>query len=307
MKGVLHILTGPTAVGKSALALAWARAHGAEILSCDALQVYRGMDIGTAKPAPFERAQTPHHGIDLCEPEDSFSVKAFSRYAQDTVRDVFARGKPLLVTGGSGFYLKSFYASVADDVGVSPEILAQVRAWESSGGAPLLEGELRRRNPQGLGDLDVRNPRRLASALGRCMASGKTLSQMRAEFEAMPCPFDAYPRKTLLLERSPESLKSRVKTRVETMMGAGLLDEVRALAPRLAKNPTAASAIGYRETLAWLAAENPPPLQSLADEIARDTCGLLRKQRTWFRHQIRPDKILNLDGNAPEVGSLFDF
>jgi len=139
MKGVLHILTGPTAVGKSAIALAWARRHGAEILSCDALQVYRGMDIGTAKPTSAECAEVPHHGIDVCAPDAPFSVKAFAHYALETVREVFSRGKPLLVTGGSGFYLKAFYASVADDVAVPPEILAQVRAWEAQGGAGLLE------------------------------------------------------------------------------------------------------------------------------------------------------------------------
>lgn len=307
MKGVLHILTGPTAVGKSALALAWAQAHGAEILSCDALQVYRGMDVGTAKPTRAERAAVVHHGLDLCDPEAPFSVKAFARYALDTAREVLARGKPLLITGGSGFYLKSFYANPADEVCVPAEIIAQVRAWESQGGAALLESELRRRNPDGLGDLDVRNPRRLASALGRCMASGKTLARMRAEFAALPCPFDAFARKTVLLERSPDVLKRRVKERVDSMMAAGLLDEARRLAPQLRKNPAAASAIGYREPLAWLALENPPPLERLADEIARDTCALLRKQRTWFRHQIKPDRVVNLDAEPPPAEALFDF
>ena len=306
-KPTLHILTGPTAVGKTALALEWAQIHGAEILSCDAFQVYRGMDIGTAKPSIEERRGIAHHCLDIRDPEMAFSVKEFSDAALEAARQTFARGKKLLVVGGSGFYLKSFFAPVADAVAVPPQIVREIRALETGKGLAGLVEALRALNPEGLHDVDLHNPRRVVSALGRCMASGKTLAQLREAFAHMRCPFDDFERKTVLLTRSSESLRARAQARVKAMLAAGLVEEVRRLALRIVHNPSAASAIGYRETLAWLSQENPPALDSLEAQITQNTWKLLRKQRTWFRHQLVPDRTVDLDVCEVDAAHLFDF
>ena len=126
MKPLLHVLTGPTAVGKTEWALRWAEARGAEIVSCDSLLFYRGMDIGTAKPTAAERARVPHHLIDLCGVTERMDITAYVAAARRAVTEIAARGRAVLVTGGSGFYLKSFFAPVADEVAVSAELRAEV-------------------------------------------------------------------------------------------------------------------------------------------------------------------------------------
>src|SRR3954468_7890232 len=124
MERMLHVLTGPTAVGKTEWALRWAEQNGAEIVSCDSLLFYRGMDIGTAKPSPAERARVPHHLIDICGVNERMDVAQYVGLARRAILDITQRGRAILVTGGSGFYLKAFFAPVADDINV-PAALRQ--------------------------------------------------------------------------------------------------------------------------------------------------------------------------------------
>src|SRR5258706_990799 len=169
-KPVLHVLTGPTAVGKTEWALRWAEKNGAEIVSCDSLLFYRGMDLGTAKPTAAERARVPHHLIDICEVTAPMNVTDYVTRARQAVEQISGRGRAVLVTGGSGVYLKSFFAPAADEVVVSETLRATVRALPLAAGVE----RLRELNPAGLGGLDVANPRRVTRALERCLASGKT-------------------------------------------------------------------------------------------------------------------------------------
>ncbi|MGA2052226.1 MAG: tRNA (adenosine(37)-N6)-dimethylallyltransferase MiaA [Opitutales bacterium] len=294
MCATLYLLTGPTAAGKSALALEWARAHGAEILSCDALQVYRGMDIGTAKPGAAERAQVRHHGLDLCDPAVPYSVAAYRDYAVKAVEGIHARGHAALVVGGSGFYLKSFFAPVADEVAISPEIEAEVRELEKSGGLDALVERLRAASPEGTGAVDLRNPRRVGRALARCLASGRSVPELAAAFAQRGTPFDRWDKRLVRLERSAEDLQARIRARTRHMLEGGLVDEVRALTAALRANPAAGSAIGYRETLAWLEASGSAPLAELEESIARHTLQLVKKQHTWFRTQLPEHRTINL-------------
>jgi tRNA dimethylallyltransferase len=150
MTQTLHIITGPTAVGKTEYALSYAQKHDAEIVSCDASLVYRGMNIGTAKPSPEELARVPHHLIDVNEVDEPYDIVAYVRDAQAAVKDIFARGKSVVVTGGSGFYLKSFFAPVIDIVVVSDAIRAQVADLYESKGLEGLVADLGQRSPRGL-------------------------------------------------------------------------------------------------------------------------------------------------------------
>lgn len=294
MKQTLHIITGPTAVGKTEYALSYAESHDAEIVSCDASLVYRGMDIGTAKPSAEELARVPHHLIDVNAVNEPYDIVAYVRDAEAAVADIFARGKSVVVTGGSGFYLKSFFAPVIDVVKVSDTVRAEVAALYSSEGLDGLLAELRRRSPQGLGNLDVQNPRRVLRALERCIASGKALPELQAEFAARPEPYGDCTKQYLLLERDKENLKQRVAHRAERMLQAGLIEEVETLLKQgIRGNLSAAAAIGYRETITFL--DGQLKRAELLPAIVQNTLHLVKKQRTWFRTQIRPpDEVVTM-------------
>lgn len=287
MKKSLHIITGPTAVGKSDFALSYAQKKGAEIVSCDASLVYRGMDIGTAKPSGEDRARVPHHLIDLHSVDQIYDIMSYVKDAQAAVADIFARGKSVVVTGGSGFYLKSFFAPVIDAVKVSDLVRAEVdKLYRINGLDGLLE-ELHHRSPQGVGNLDINNPRRVLRALERCIASGKSLPVLQAEFAARPEPYIECEKHYILLERDRENLKKRAVHRADLMLRNGLIEEVEALLNEgIRENPSAASAIGYRETIAFL--EGHIKHTDLLPAIVKNTRHLIKKQLTWFRTQIRP-------------------
>ncbi|WPJ94729.1 tRNA (adenosine(37)-N6)-dimethylallyltransferase MiaA [Coraliomargarita algicola] len=292
MKQSLHIITGPTAVGKTEYALTYAVAHDAEIVSCDASLVYQGMDIGTAKPSKQELARVPHHLIDLNPVNEPYDIVAYVRDARAAVDDIFSRGKSVVVTGGSGFYLKSFFAPVIDVVKVSDTVRSQVAdLYEAQGLAGLL-AELWARSPQGVGNLDVKNPRRVLRALERCIASGKDLPTLQAEFAARPEPYGDCSKRYILLGRDKENLKQRVAHRAESMLQYGLIEEVEGLlALGIRDNPSAASAIGYRETISFL--EGKLQREELLPAIVQNTLHLVKKQGTWFRTQIpRPDETV---------------
>lgn len=306
MRGTIHVLTGCTAVGKTELALRWAEAHAAEIVSCDSLLFYRGADIGTAKPTPAERARVPHHLIDTSPVDEQMDVVRYVGLARAAVADILSRGRRVLVTGGSGFYLKAFFSPVADDVAVPPDLRAAVRAQLEAEGLEALVAELRRLNPAGLAGLDERNPRRVVRALERCRASGRTLVELAAAFAARPGPFADCAVELAELVREPADLDARIAERVAAMLRAGLVEEVRRLLGQgLRRNPSAAGAIGYRETIDHL--EGRLDGADLAETIVRHTRALVRKQRTWFRTQLPPHRALpaasaSLDGLfAPPV------
>lgn len=290
MTQTLHIITGPTAVGKTEYALSYAEAHDAEIVSCDASLVYRGMDIGTAKPTKEELARVPHHLIDLNPVSEAYDIVAYVGDAETAAAEIFSRGKSVVVTGGSGFYLKSFFAPVIDLVKVSDAVRSEVAAiYELADLEGLLE-ELAKLSPGGFGNLDIKNPRRVLRALERCMASGKSLPELQAEFAARPEPYAEYAKRFVLLERDKEELRERVSHRAGLMLKEGLIQEVEALlAEGIKDNPSAASAIGYRETIALLAGEMEEA--ELLPAIIQNTMHLVKKQRTWLRTQIRePDE-----------------
>jgi len=283
----LHVLTGCTATGKTAWALRRAGELGAEIVSCDSLLFYRGMDLGTAKPTAAERARVPHHLIDICEPTEPMNVAHYVTLARRAVEEIAARGREVLVVGGSGFYLKAFFSPVADEVAVPAAIRAQVAARLAAEGLPALVAELRRLNPAGWDALDADNPRRVARALERCLATGRTLRELAVDFARQPAPFAGWRIELTRLERPPEELQRRIAARVAGMLGAGLVEEVRALrAVGLEKNPSAANAIGYREVIALL--DGRLAAAELEAEIVRNTRALVKKQRTWFRTQLPP-------------------
>jgi tRNA dimethylallyltransferase len=302
VSSVIYVLTGCTAVGKTELALCWAEANDAEIISCDSLLFYRGMDVGTAKPSRLELARVPHHLIDIRGVTQPMDITEYVSAARAAVLDIASRGRRVLVTGGSGFYLKAFFAPVADNIEVPAFLREELRRRLEQEGLSALVEELRGLNPAGLGALDVQNPRRVSRALERCLASGRTLAELTKEFAAQPGPFADYAIRTCELVREKSELEQRVKRRVSLMLQASLVEEVRGLlAAGLKQNPSAARAIGYRETIEVI--EGVLPEGELHDRIVKNTLALVKKQRTWFKTQLPSHR--QVSASAASVDELF--
>lgn len=260
------------------------------------------MDIGTAKPARAELARVPHHLIDSCGVSEPMDITRYVDLAKKAVADIFRRGRRVLVAGGSGFYLKSFFAPVADAIAVPAELREELRQRLERDGLEDLLDELRRMNPAGVGSLDVQNPRRVIRALERCRASGRTLMELKDAFAAQVPPFAGHEVRLCELIREKGELDRRIARRVDDMIRAGLADEVRRLlANGLKDNPSAARAIGYRETIE--VAEGRAPVEELAERITQNTRALVKKQRTWFKTQLPEHR--RLDAAAATEATLF--
>lgn len=302
----LFVLTGCTAVGKTGLALDWAEANDAEIVSCDSLLFYKGMDVGTAKPTRSERARVPHHLIDICEASMQMDISEFLTLAIASVRDIQNRGKKVLVTGGSGFYLKAFFAPVLDSVVVREETKAAVRKIENEGGLEKMVEALKALDPDCENEVDIQNPRRVIKALERCMETGYSLNQLKADFSNQKNMLTRSLKKLVVLERDREELDERIGCRVLDMLEQGLVEEVKGLKiDGFESNSSGAGSIGYRETLAYLNGECD--YEELVSNVITNTKRLAKKQRTWFRNQLPHGKIINLsEGQNLDINQLFE-
>ncbi len=281
---VIHVLTGPTAVGKTETALRWAELHNAEIISCDSVCVYRGMDIGSAKPTAEEQRRVRHHGLDLVDPSERYSVSQYVDMARSAIAAADSRGKRVLVTGGSGFYLAAFFGPVTDELEIPQAITDEVRTLQRQGLATLLL-RLRELEGQNLPEwLDVQNPIRVAKALERRLASGRTLDSLRDEFLSRRGPFANHEVTFELLEHTDGELKGRIATRTDLMLRNGIIEESeRLLALNLDSELTSSRAVGYRAVMDWLEGGKRVAMSGLAERINLDTWALVRKQRKWFR------------------------
>lgn len=272
-------LAGPTAVGKSAVAFALAELLGGEIISVDSMQVYRGLDLGTAKPSAAERARVPHHLLDVVELTESFDAAQFVRLAGAAVKDIQGRGRVPIFCGGTGLYFKAWL----EGLGESPPSDARVRAELEA--APLAEllVELEQRDPVTYERIDRQNPRRVVRALEVIRVTGKLFSAQRARWNLQPATRSLQP--FFCLTRESADLRARIEARVDAMFAAGLVEETRALlACGLETNRTAMQALGYRQVVEHLRGEH-----GLAETVAlvkTRTWQFARRQRTWFRGQL---------------------
>lgn len=281
----LWILGGITAAGKSELAVKWALAHGAEILSCDSVSFYRGLDVGSAKPDLTERALVPHHGLDLADPHEVFDVAKFHAYARGVLEEIFDKGKRVIVVGGSGFFLEGFLNPIFDETVVSPKIRDQVRKLLEREGLKSVLKELQKLNPQGLGSLDVQNPIRLSRALERSWQSGKSLVEQERVFRALPPPYADASKKLLWLDRKNGDLEERINSRTRRMIERGLIEETRLARERgLENHLSLAQSVGYREALEYL--NGGMEVEELVASIISSTRKLVSKQRKWFRKRF---------------------
>ena len=281
----LYVITGCTATGKTKYAIEFASKINAEIVSCDSLLVYKGMDIGTAKPTGGELEKVRHHALNLVTPEHNFDVAKYIEYAREAVNDILMRGKNVVIVGGSGLYLRGFYYPVVDDVPIDEEINTLVDDMYERYGLDHVVNELLKINDGECQNIDIKNPRRVLIALKRCLSSGKSIAELLDNFKNRGTCFDMFDKFTILLDLDKEEIFSRVVKRTEDMSKNGLVDEVSVLLKKY-KNlcNSAKNAIGYRETISWLS--HPTSEDDLKHKIISDTMKLVKKQRTWFRTQI---------------------
>ena len=279
--GSMLVLAGPTASGKSEVALLLAEQVGGEIVSVDSMQVYRGMDIGTAKPSSADRARVPHHLIDIAEFTEPFDAAQFARAAHAVVADIEARGRRAILCGGTGLYFNAFFGGVGIAPSGEPELR---RALEATPLEQLLR-ELEERDPATFAKIDRKNPRRVIRAVEVIRQTGRPFSEQKSNWTSR----NVTPR-VFALRRSTEDLRHRINERVDAMFAKGLVDETRRLLERgLAGNRTAMQALGYRQVVAHLRGEC-----SLAETIERiklRTRQFAKRQMTWFRGQLKPEWI----------------
>jgi len=273
-------LAGPTASGKSAAALVLARELNAEIISLDSMAIYRGMDIGTAKPSLNDRDQVPHHLIDVAEPHEEFSVTDFVRLAATAAADIAERDRTPIFAGGTGLYLRSVLRGIFDGPMPDWEFRKSLEQQAAQNGPQWLHDRLSACDPVTANRLHLNDMRRIIRALEVFELTGKPLSD---DQQHRPLPSVDRPRAVVWLEPPREWLRDRIDQRIDQMMKAGWLEETRLL---MLRNPppsrTACQALGYRELMDHL--NGHVTLPAAVEQIKIATRQFAKRQHTWFRN-----------------------
>jgi tRNA dimethylallyltransferase len=286
----LVAVVGPTATGKSDLAIALARELSGEVVNADAMQLYRGLDVGTAKLGPAERAGVPHHLLDVLDVTETASVAAYQRDARAVVERLLADGRTPVLTGGSGLYVQA----VLDELefpGTDPVLRAELEAELDRLGSGALHARLAEVDPAAAAVVLPSNGRRIVRALEVVALTGRPFPARM--------PLDGAPRYDAVLlgvDRDTAELDVRIARRVARMFAAGLVAETRGLLPGLRAGLTASRALGYQQVLAALDGEGDLPAAAAATVLA--TRRFVRRQRSWFR---RDRRIRWLDGGSPDL------
>jgi tRNA dimethylallyltransferase len=286
------VVAGATATGKTGLAIRLAKdIPGAEIISADSRQIYRGMDIATAKPSAEDRATVPHHGLDLVDPDEPFSAADYQRYARAALSDIATRGGVALLVGGTGLYLRAVARGLPLDQGdADPAVRAEVEERFGTEGLEPLVAELLELDAAGAQQLDLRNPRRVVRALERARLTGS----------ALPPPPQGYgaPVTWLGLRRDDADHRRAIEARIDEHFESGLLEEAQKLRQRYPEDLTAFSAMGYREAFDVLAERSQLDEAKAAD--TRRTWAYAKRQRTWFRAE---PEVAWLEAGADEANA----
>jgi tRNA dimethylallyltransferase len=275
----LIALAGPTASGKSALAMRLARARPAEIVSCDSLQVYRGLDVGSAKPGPRERAAVPHHLIDVVDPDQDFSAADYGRLARLAVAGIHSRGRVPIVAGGTGLYLRALLHGLFEGPARDEPLRRRLEAMADRHGDARLHRILARVDPESAARIEVRDRVRVVRALEVYRATGRPIGE---HHRAGSGPLEGFEVVVLVLDPGRERLRTAVEERTDAMLRAGLIEETRGLMARYA-NTRPLAAIGYRQAVE--VARGTLDVDQARRDIVVETMRYAKRQRTWFRHQ----------------------
>ena len=288
-------VVGPTASGKTALGVALAEQFGGEIISADSMQIYKGLDVGTAKVTPEETRGIPHHGVDILQPDEPFSVADFTALAGALEHEISGRGHLPILVGGTGLYVQSFLYGVRFAAEKTPDGLREQLAAEMAEKGPeAMYKELQTADPEAAATIHPNNQVRVLRALEHFRATGKRLSEQKAQ--SLP-PERPYRSLVLGLDFPDRAqLYHRIDRRVDKMLDASLLDEAKLVYDHRQTYRTAAQAIGYKEFFPYF--EQTASLEACADKLKQASRNYAKRQLTWFRHM---DGVVWLDAGAPEV------
>jgi len=275
----LIIILGPTAVGKSTCAFELAQRFGLEIINADSMQVYRGMDIGSAKPSPHERELVPHHLIDIRNPDEEFRAAQFRDEAHNIIVSLFQQGKQSLVVGGTGLYIRVLTRGLFPAPPADPGLRAELKKKEEREGKGYLHGELEKVDPEAALRIHPNDTFRTIRALEIFYLTGTSISRQHQDHQFKECHFKVL---KIGLLRDREALYHRIEERVDTMLSSGLLEEVQ----RLLKKGYAPTikpfySLGYKQIVGYL--QGTTSLEEAVQIIKRNTKRYAKRQLTWFR------------------------
>ena len=281
-KKPLIVLTGPTAVGKTALSIQLARRIGGEIISADSMQVYRHMDIGTAKIRLEEMDGVPHHLIDILEPTEDFNVVRFQALARAAAEDIYSRGKIPIVAGGTGFYIQALLNDIDfTQIDENTQFREEMERLAAEQGAEVLHERLRAVDPESAEAIHANNVKRVIRALEYYEQTGEKISAHNEAERAKISPYHFF---YYVLNTDRTVLYERIEKRIDEMMEEGLVEEVRQLqAMGCRRDSVAMQGLGYKEILAYLDGEYP--LEEAVRILKRDTRHFAKRQLTWFRRE----------------------
>ncbi len=288
-------VVGPTATGKTTLGVTLAQHFSGEVISCDSMQIYKGLDVGTAKVTPEETCGIPHHGVDILTPDKTFSVADFTAMAVELEQQISARGHLPILVGGTGLYVQSFlygvrFAEEKAPAGLREQLTAELA---EKGGAAMYE-ELRSVDPEAAAAIHPNNQVRVLRALEHYRATGKKLSEQKADSLPPERPY----RSLILGLDFPDraGLYRRIDLRVDKMLDAGILQEAEYVWKNRETFRTAAQAIGYKEFFPYF--EGAAPLEVCTEKLKQASRNYAKRQLTWFRHM---DGVVWLDAGAPDA------
>lgn len=298
----LIAVVGPTASGKTALAVKLAQRFNGEVVSADSMQIYKGMTIATAKPTEEEMCGIPHHLIDFLPPEEPFSVSQYVTLAKKAINDIAERGKLPVLCGGTGLYVRSLVENIQFSPNEADETIraALRRRYETEGGEILIK-ELSEFDPETAVKLHPSNGKRIIRAIEIYRTTGKTMSEHIKESKRIPSPYDLTAIGITYADR--QKLYNRINQRVDIMMKQGLLEEAREFY-RHKNSQTAAAAIGYKELLPYLNGETD--LTAALEKLKLETRHYAKRQLTWFKrdeyiHWIEADLCNNIFEEATQI------
>lgn len=278
------MIIGPTAVGKTALSIHLAKRFRGEIISGDSMQVYKGMDIGTAKISPEEMEGVPHHLIDIKEPDELFSAAEFQQLVRKKITDITNRGSLPIIVGGTGLYVQSvIYDYQFSETGGDPQLREELEEEAAQAGKEALHGKLKQIDPEAAASIHPNNVRRVIRALEIFYTTGKRMSEQQSQ------PPDKLLYETALigLTMEREQLYHRINQRVDSMMATGLLEEVKMLWEKGIRSGQAVQAIGYKELFSYLRGEET--LESAVEQLKQNSRNYAKRQLTWFRNKMAVD------------------